>query len=144
MRLGVEISELSDNELENVIERALEKSECGSCSFILKNNDKITKTVKKLLEKKSESQKEKFMLSASVFCENYFKVNEKREFKCGFSKNLNWESIENPELGENCPLCGSKLLISSFLMKIEGSNVQVICPVCFSPAQKARGVVKTF
>lgn len=118
MRFGVEISELNDEEIKKVIDKSLEQSACRACSFIMKNNPEIKKSIEAIKQKKEKAQKN-IILTATVFCENYFKINDKKEFICSFSKNLNWDNIDTADLNEKCGLCSGKLLISAFLMKVE-------------------------
>jgi len=142
MRLGVEISEMNDDEIKIAVESALEHSSCKACNFIMKNNPEVKKTIE-LIKQKKDKARGNIILTLSVFCENYFKVDENKNFMCSFTQNFNWDSLGSAVIDEKCALCGGKILVSAFLMKVEGASVSVLCPACFNPKATARDIVKT-
>ena len=137
-RLGVEIDELSTEEIKSAVNKIISQQKCESCKFIFRNNSKLSEVISCISGRKDELIKKFPTLSLSIFCENYFQVDENKKFLCDFSKYVTWSSLSEFEAIEVCPICGKKLLATCLLMNVSGLSVETFCPKCLSKRRSSQ------
>ena len=138
MRLGVAINELSEEELKELIKSVLKEQKCENCGFVMTNSREVKNTIETLKNKAEDLKKRFNTLSFNIICENYFKVDENRKFKCDYSKTLNWDNLNSFLVTEDCPKCKGKLVATALLMRIEGMSVTLYCPKCLREKKSSK------